>query len=164
MACNGLEQIHEAYFSWLQIGIATWLLQREVGVACVAPIIVAAACAVVTYKVSYFREDATKSMLSNMRTVKMSSFANSLFSRIYNLRNDELNSALKYRTLLVWSIVLAYAPSAISPIVTPAIYGVIQSNMWNASTASSVYTAISSIGLIHAPPPLLQSSNRYLRL
>ncbi|PYI01950.1 hypothetical protein BO78DRAFT_422977 [Aspergillus sclerotiicarbonarius CBS 121057] len=52
MACTGLEQVHEIYFSLLQIGIATWLLERQVGVACVSPAIVAAACAVATYKLS----------------------------------------------------------------------------------------------------------------
>ena len=34
----GLRSIHEFWASLIQVGIATYLLQREIGVACVAPI------------------------------------------------------------------------------------------------------------------------------
>ncbi|RAK97795.1 P-loop containing nucleoside triphosphate hydrolase protein [Aspergillus ibericus CBS 121593] len=165
MACNGLEQVHEIYFSLLQIGIATWLLERQVGVACVSPAIVAAACAIATYKLSQRvgksqkawlegvqqRLNATSSVLSNMKTVQMSGFAKNLFKRIYDLRDAELNYASKYRTILVWVMGLAYAPSAISPVVTLTIYAAIRSDTWSASSASHIYTAISLIGLISSP-------------
>lgn len=52
MACTGLDQLHELYSSLLQIGVGTWLLEQQVGVACIAPIIVAIVCAVATYKIS----------------------------------------------------------------------------------------------------------------
>ncbi|PWY74368.1 putative ABC multidrug transporter [Aspergillus heteromorphus CBS 117.55] len=165
MACTGLEQFHEIYFSLLQIGLAIWLLERQVGVACVSPAIVATACAIATYKLSQYvgqsqkawlesvqqRLNATTSMLSYMKTVKMSGFTRNLFNRIYNLRDAELNAASGYRGLLVWVMGLAYAPSAISPVVTLAIYAAIRSDTWSTSSASNIYTAISLIGLISSP-------------
>jgi hypothetical protein len=37
----GLRFVHELWASVIQIGVATWLLQREIGLACIAPIVVA---------------------------------------------------------------------------------------------------------------------------
>jgi ATP-binding cassette subfamily C (CFTR/MRP) protein 1 len=37
---QGLRMMHEDCANIIQVGIATWLLQRELGVACVAPIAV----------------------------------------------------------------------------------------------------------------------------
>jgi ATP-binding cassette subfamily C (CFTR/MRP) protein 1 len=34
----GLKMMHEFWANLIQVGIATWLLQRELGLACVAPI------------------------------------------------------------------------------------------------------------------------------
>ena len=36
---NGLRMIHEFWANIIQVGIASWLLQRELGVAFVAPIV-----------------------------------------------------------------------------------------------------------------------------
>jgi ATP-binding cassette subfamily C (CFTR/MRP) protein 1 len=38
---RGLIDIHELWANVLQIGLATWLMERELGVACVTPIVVA---------------------------------------------------------------------------------------------------------------------------
>jgi ATP-binding cassette subfamily C (CFTR/MRP) protein 1 len=38
---RGLMDIHELWANILQIGLATWLMERELGIACVTPIIVA---------------------------------------------------------------------------------------------------------------------------
>ena len=67
MACTGLEQLHEVYFSLLQIGIATWLLERQVGAACVSPAIVAATCAIATYKLSQHVGQSQKAWLMSVQ-------------------------------------------------------------------------------------------------
>lgn len=35
---NGLQSIHETWASLLEIGIACWLLERQISLACIAPI------------------------------------------------------------------------------------------------------------------------------
>ncbi|PYI14768.1 hypothetical protein BO99DRAFT_437010 [Aspergillus violaceofuscus CBS 115571] len=159
MACTGLEQLHEVYFSLLQIGIATWLLERQVGAACVSPAIVAAICAIATYKLSQHvgqsqrawlesvqqRLNATTSVLLNMKTVRLFGFAKDLSQRLSDLRNTELHSASKYRTILV---VRSFGDT---PVVTLTIYAAIRSNTWASSSASHIYTAISLLGLISSP-------------
>lgn len=35
---DGLKFVHEIWANLLQVAIATWLLSREIGVACVAPV------------------------------------------------------------------------------------------------------------------------------
>lgn len=37
----GLRSIHEIWANAIQVGVATWLLQRELGLSCIAPIAVA---------------------------------------------------------------------------------------------------------------------------
>lgn len=39
---NGLQLFHEYWANTVQIGVATYLLERELGWACVAPLLVAA--------------------------------------------------------------------------------------------------------------------------
>ncbi|KAJ5643851.1 ABC multidrug transporter [Penicillium longicatenatum] len=165
MACTGLEQLHEVYSSLFQVGIATWLLERQVGVASIAPMIVATVCAVATYKISKHvgicqkgwlesvqtRLNATTSMLSNMKIIQMSGLGIDIFDRIFKLRDAELASASSYRNLLVWIMGLAYLPSAISPVLALAIYAAIQHNIWDSSSAARIYTAISLIGLVTSP-------------
>lgn len=68
MACTGLDQLHELYSSLLQIGIGTWLLEQQVGVACIAPMIVAAVCAVATYKISQRVGICQKGWLESVQT------------------------------------------------------------------------------------------------
>ena len=38
--CSSFENIHELWANPIEIGIALWLLERQLGVACVAPAIV----------------------------------------------------------------------------------------------------------------------------
>lgn len=35
---DGLKFVHEIWANLLQIAVATWLLSREIGVACIAPV------------------------------------------------------------------------------------------------------------------------------
>lgn len=37
---QGLESLHETWASLLDVAIATWLLERQLGFACLAPIVV----------------------------------------------------------------------------------------------------------------------------
>jgi hypothetical protein len=38
---DGIQKIHEVWASFLEIGIGTWLLQRQLGLACIIPVIIA---------------------------------------------------------------------------------------------------------------------------
>lgn len=44
---EGLRFTHEFWADLLQVGIATYLLKREVGLACISPLIISAFCAVI---------------------------------------------------------------------------------------------------------------------
>ena len=39
---RGLREVHELWANVVQIALGTWLLEREIGAACVAPVLVAA--------------------------------------------------------------------------------------------------------------------------
>jgi ATP-binding cassette subfamily C (CFTR/MRP) protein 1 len=48
---NGLRTIHDIWANFIQIAIAAWLLEKQVGVAIVASLVVAAVCGYITLKV-----------------------------------------------------------------------------------------------------------------
>jgi ATP-binding cassette, subfamily C (CFTR/MRP), member 1 len=39
---SGMQKLHEVWASLLDIGIATWLLEKQLSLACIAPIVVVA--------------------------------------------------------------------------------------------------------------------------
>lgn len=49
---NGMRQIHEIYANVLQIGFATWMIERQIAIGSVAPIVVAILCGLATYILS----------------------------------------------------------------------------------------------------------------
>lgn len=49
---TGMRQIHEIYANVLQIGFATWMIERQIAIGSVAPIVVAILCGLATYKLS----------------------------------------------------------------------------------------------------------------
>lgn len=81
MSCHGLQHIHELYANILQIGIATWLLQRQIGASCAIPAVVAAICAVATYKISQHVGHCQKEWLETVQT-RLSEFTRHLYSLI----------------------------------------------------------------------------------
>ncbi|RAH78628.1 hypothetical protein BO86DRAFT_458341 [Aspergillus japonicus CBS 114.51] len=134
MACTGLEQLHEVYFSLLQIGIATWLLEWQVGAA--------------PKPESMAGERTATAEFPNSRfcLVESSLMFSRILDRCYHVVSQRtsprdfpisVHSASKYRTIFVWVMGLAYAPSAISPVVTLAIYAAIRSSTWASSSLIS---------------------------
>lgn len=51
---TGMRQIHELYANVLQIGFATWMIERQIAIGSVAPIVVALLCGLATYRLSKY--------------------------------------------------------------------------------------------------------------
>ncbi|KAH8589323.1 P-loop containing nucleoside triphosphate hydrolase protein [Bisporella sp. PMI_857] len=158
----GFKQVHEFWANFIQVGLATWLLQRELGVACVAPIgiaILAAAAALgasgpaakrqgIWMKALQKRVGITSTMLSSMKGVKMAGLTDKLASIIQTLRLDEITSASRFRWVVFYSVVIAFAPLHISPVVTFATFTGISNGSLNTAT---MFTSISLLGLLSSP-------------
>ncbi|KAJ5976667.1 hypothetical protein N7501_000009 [Penicillium viridicatum] len=160
---QSLRLAHELWASILEVGIASWLLGRQVGVASIVPLIICIASVAATSKVSarfglaqrhwiervQKRVSVTAGMLGDMKTVKMLGLSMVYENTISYLRKVELNTSEKFRTLLVWQMVISTAPAIIAPFATLAVYAIIAvAKKDDTLLASHAFASMSLISLI----------------
>ena len=110
---DGLEILHELWANTLEVGIATWLLEREVGAACIVAVIVAiisaagamwlgskaGALQVAWAEKTQKRIGVVATMLPSMKGVKMLGLTQKLSELIQALRVMEVRSGMRLRIL-----------------------------------------------------------------
>lgn len=86
---TGMRQIHEIYANILQIGFATWMVETQIAIGSVAPIIVAFFCGLATYRLSkyiapYQRKlvESTQKRLSESKVPPFLPFASDFAAQI----------------------------------------------------------------------------------
>ncbi|KAM7214661.1 P-loop containing nucleoside triphosphate hydrolase protein [Rhypophila decipiens] len=133
----GLLNLHEFWAVPIEVGLASWLLYNELGIAFVAPLLVvmgSVACSSVLNRYTSPRQKLwmeriqtrvaeTAHMLSNMKQLKISALAQPVEESIQQLRENELQAAAKFRSLYVSNMAFGFAPMAVCPVITFAITG-----------------------------------------
>ena len=129
---EGLRPLHDFWASLIQIGIALYLLQKQMGLACVVPIILAVLCAGATAWISSSankrqakwmeavqnRIGVTSATLSSMKGVKMRGLIDVLTEMIRTCRQQEIKIANGWRSLMLLTAGIAFAPEYLSPAFT----------------------------------------------
>ncbi|ATZ58539.1 hypothetical protein BCIN_16g02970 [Botrytis cinerea B05.10] len=160
-----LRQMHEVWANIIEVGLATWLLYTQVGFACFAPLVIAAACGTASIWLSskanvqqrewmaviQKRVATTAATFSAIKGVKMLGLTQKLFETIHALRLTELQSAKAFRQIEVVTAFFAFLPEMISPVVTFAIFINIANHNGEAFASSVVYTSISTLLLETQP-------------
>ncbi|KAF4817470.1 ABC transporter FUM19 [Colletotrichum siamense] len=133
---QGLRVFHEAWANVVEVGIAVWLLQRELHTGSIAPVAIAIACFLVTLCVNKFtmprqnrwmealqaRINRTVSIISQIKSIKMLGLGEQSEKALDALRVQELELANGFRMIMVFSFCIAFAPIFIVPVVCLAIY------------------------------------------
>ncbi|KAK7730403.1 hypothetical protein SLS53_009022 [Cytospora paraplurivora] len=163
---QGLTNVHEIWASPIDIGLALFLLHRETGVACVAPVIIAVLstlCSIQIAKVTRRRQKGwveavqervtlTSSLLTNIKGAKMTGLARNMASGIQALRDVEITRAKAYLRVDALMNACASAPGLISPVATLLIFvfapvgassGVL--------TSSTAFATLSIVALMNQP-------------
>ncbi|KAF2030893.1 hypothetical protein EK21DRAFT_64674 [Setomelanomma holmii] len=164
---TGMETGHEVWSNILEIGLAMYLLQRELGVACAIPIGVAiisflgslGATSLVMQRQALWLEaierriSATAAMLDSMKGVKMCGLTNVLREDLQRLRVDELEISKKFRKLLIWTMMISYISPIVSPILAFAMFSLIAAKTNGGSTldTATVFTSLSLFTLLAEP-------------
>ncbi|KAI7973273.1 hypothetical protein EIK77_004550 [Talaromyces pinophilus] len=162
---TGMRQIHEIYANVLQIGFATWMIERQIAIGSVAPIVVAILCGLATYKLSKsiapYQQKLVQStqkrlntmtfMLRFLKEMKFSGLERMSFNVMNDLREAEIATGGSYRNLLVSVMGLAYTPTCLSPVLSFAIFVATQRNILDTLDAATLFTAVSLISLITSP-------------
>ncbi|PWY75050.1 ABC transporter [Aspergillus heteromorphus CBS 117.55] len=126
----GLMQLHEFWANPLQVAIVSWLLQRQIGTAFVAPLIVVVLCAIASSFVMRFvgpkqmawmqaiqkRVGHTSTVIGTMKHLRIAGLTQPVEGSIQRLRKDELNAGDKFRTFLVTSVGIGFTPLLLGPV------------------------------------------------
>jgi ABC-type multidrug transport system fused ATPase/permease subunit len=155
---SGFVTLHDWWASVIAVALGCWLLQHQIGIAFVAPVITVAVCAGITSFVSTFvakrqaawmaliqkRVGITASSIANMKGYKISGLVEPVVKTIQALRMSEIYAGNRFREITMLSAVLAHAPQTLAPLFTFAATSKILDT-------TTVYTAMSYILLLTNP-------------
>ncbi|KAF2186291.1 canalicular multispecific organic anion transporter 1 [Zopfia rhizophila CBS 207.26] len=163
----GMQTAHEIWANTLEVGLAIYLLKRQLGAACAIPIGVAVfslvgslgATSLVMQRQALWLEAierriaATTAMLGSMKGVKMCGLTDVLRDDLQQLRIDELEISKKFRKLLIWTMGFSYISPVVSPILTFAVFSVIEQNSGGHTTldTAKIFTSLSLFSLLSEP-------------
>ncbi|KAK6614850.1 multidrug resistance-associated protein 1 [Botrytis cinerea] len=163
--CEGFTNIHELWAVPIELGIAMYLLYRQLGLPFLAPFSVALLCTASILLMANWmgnaqkiwirgiqtRIDITTSMLGSMKAVKMLGFTESLTNMVQSLRVKEVYLSQLFRRLLCGRVFLANGTAIIAPLVTFTVF-VISANVTGRTlSTSTAYTSLSLIALLADP-------------
>ncbi|KAI6361085.1 hypothetical protein MCOR25_006549 [Pyricularia grisea] len=161
---GGLVYVHEMWAGVLETALATYLLQRVMGVSSVAMLGLALACGVTSsfvatkmslqqgkwLKAMEQRIDATKRLCDSLKAVKMRG-AETRVSRVVNeLRRLEIQAARPFRALVTGSVVLSYSTITLSPLLVFAAYIGVNGDDENLDSAT-MFSSLVLISLLGSP-------------
>ncbi|KAL4804941.1 P-loop containing nucleoside triphosphate hydrolase protein [Aspergillus unguis] len=163
---TGFRVVHELWACLVDIAIAVYLLQRQVGAACAVPVGIVVLFILCTFKLSSAtnrfqrrwiekvedRLRLTSYTLENIKAVKMLGLAERLFSIIQGLREAEIAASAVFRKLLIGTITLSNSPQDLAPMATFTVYVAIALTRHdNSILAAQAFTSLSLISLVTAP-------------
>ncbi|OGM47599.1 ABC multidrug transporter [Aspergillus bombycis] len=164
---QGWQTIHDIWGNALEIGLAIFLLEQQLGVAAVVAVgvaVVALAGSLISLAFVMSRQamwleaierriSSTTSMLASMKGIKMLGLSDLLMTCIHNLRLDELSISRNFRKLLVWNMAFAWTTRIFAPIFAfGAFVGISHRNGNDAAlNTSTTYTSLSLFALLADP-------------
>ncbi|GFF96656.1 metal resistance protein YCF1 [Aspergillus udagawae] len=164
---QGWQTIHDIWGNAAEIALAIYLLERELGVACVVPVgvaLVALIGCLITLSFVIARQavwleaierriSSTASMLGSMKGIKMLGLKSAIMKSLHGLRLEELDISKRFRRLLVWNMALGWTTRIFAPIFAlGAFYGIMHSRgKDSAFDMSTAYTSLSLFALLADP-------------
>ncbi|KAH7410668.1 putative ATP-binding cassette transporter [Cadophora sp. MPI-SDFR-AT-0126] len=163
--CTGFENLHELWAVPAELGIAIFLLQKELGISFLAPTAVALISTACVVGISRYvggaqkawnegiqtRVDVTASMLGSMKAVKLLGFTDILTDICQGLRVRELRIARYFRQLLVARVFFANSMTFVTPLVTLTLFVILAKSTGEELTTAIAYTTLSLINLLTIP-------------
>ncbi|KAJ5450830.1 ABC transporter integral membrane type 1 [Penicillium cf. griseofulvum] len=151
---SGFRSIHEMWASLIDIAVAIFLLERQLGVACLVPavIVIAAPRSGPGLKKVEDRLRMTSLALEKIKEVKMLGLSEKISSIIRGLRQAEVATSAVFRKLLIVRVVISNSPTDLAPIATFVVYTIIALKKHDQSIlAAKAFTSMSLISLVTTP-------------
>ena len=155
---RGILDIHEYWANPIQIGLSCWLLQRQLGAAFAAPLVVVALSTLAAFFLGKLlgprqrawmeaierRVGVTANAISQMKLIKMSGMTEPVRRHIQKLRLSELDVGGRWRMLLAATATVSQVPMLISPVITFAVTS-------KTLDTASIFVSISYMTLLASP-------------
>ncbi|KAH8201947.1 hypothetical protein TruAng_003860 [Truncatella angustata] len=144
--------LHEVWASLLEMFLAIYLLERQLGVPCVMPGVLTLGKTSQKRWIERVekRLSVISSMLGDIKAVKMLGLTDKMFDIIDRLQRIEIETSMRFRKIFIAQM-QANAPAALAPIVTFALYvGISNAKNDNTLLASRAFTSLSLISLLTA--------------
>ncbi|PIA90546.1 ABC transporter C family member 8 [Cercospora beticola] len=161
--CGSLQTIDDLFATPIEIAVAIYLLERQIGVSCVAPVALAvgvsllsfissntaipmqkAWLAAVSARVAY-----TSSVLGAPKVFKMLGLTDYFIDKIQALRVHELAEYASYRKYVTWRNIYSAVPQRFAPPLTLMMFVLIEGRQ--ALDPTSAFTALALVALVTAP-------------
>ncbi|EHK50430.1 multidrug resistance-like protein [Trichoderma atroviride IMI 206040] len=169
---GGILLFHETWSNILEIGIAIYLLERQLGAACVMGVGFAIVVMIGSgflagpigkhqaawIAASQRRVTATSKALGSVKWLKISGLTGVAFNGIRRLRTQELAASTKFRLFLGITIVLSICTPVFGPLLTFATAAGIASRGNGGLTIAKIFTSYSLIVLLNTPLSLFTAS------
>ncbi|KAF6809553.1 ABC multidrug transporter [Colletotrichum sojae] len=155
---RGFYGLHEFWANLIEVALGCWLLERQLGVSFIAPIIVILVCTGVTVVCAKYtgerqsrwmaqiqkRVGLTANVISNMKYLRISGITAPVAEFVQDMRVEELRIGNQFRWLIIVTALAALAPNMISPAVTFAFAA-------SRLDTTTIFTSFSFLVLLNAP-------------
>ncbi|KAK3403550.1 P-loop containing nucleoside triphosphate hydrolase protein [Sordaria brevicollis] len=164
---TSIRNLHELWASIPGVGIAIWLLARQMSYAAIVPLVICLICVVGSSFIGagtgpaqaawnervQKRVAVTANMLGDMKAVKMLGLTPILGNIIENLRRAEMKTSEKFRKYLIWMIQVSNAPgNGVAPWATFVVYGIMSAAKKDQTLlAAQAFASLSLINLLTLP-------------
>ncbi|KAK4074366.1 hypothetical protein Trihar35433_3840 [Trichoderma harzianum] len=163
---SAMQLLHETWGSLIEIAIACWLLERQLFLACLAPIALVLVFIGITSQISVATQNAqvtwiekvqerlraTTSLLGDIKAIKMLALPQVVSRLLTNLRTNEIKTSKTFRKLLVATLMLSLTPLNLAPAATFGVYVVISVYWTHGSLLTTqAFTSLALIGLLTGP-------------
>ncbi|PYH44095.1 P-loop containing nucleoside triphosphate hydrolase protein [Aspergillus saccharolyticus JOP 1030-1] len=164
---TGFRDVHEIWASPIDIGLAVWLLGRQLAVSCAVPVALSlselmylspAAVAMANpaqrswIERVQFRIDATRQMLNDLKSIKLLGLGTSIESIISRYRSAEIATSRRFRSLLCWEVSIANFSWLVSPAASFTLFTVLSAASGGSSlNPAQAFTALSLMSMITLP-------------
>lgn len=129
---QGMLMMHELWANCIESAIASYLLYRTLATAFAAPIILVVVCVACAFSLARFtghrqyewmgkiqtRVGITARVIASMESLRISGLAVPVQTLVHTLRLDELKAGGRFRLVICWSLLIAYMPFFIAPVIT----------------------------------------------
>jgi ABC-type multidrug transport system fused ATPase/permease subunit len=154
----GMRSLHEVWASILQAALAAWMLYNRLGVVFVAPIGIIIAGFIALAVLTNYTGDSqrhwmaavqervglTATVISNMKSLKISGLSAAISSTVQRLRVDELVASVRFRKIFIAAALLGFFAQLIGPPVTFAL-------LQNTLDVSTMFTSLAFLTLLTYP-------------